>query len=167
MSQMPTSGFDWSGLFSNFTNLFGGNQPVASQSIPTVPIAGQAAASSQALPVITPQVMPITPQTSGESMGFSDRGMMLGSVLGTLASAIDPEGWGGRLGGGVASMTKGEQAARNSRDVANLQRAQNLEMMQALTQSIQNVGQPVSSPTASTQSSITSNPITSVPSKRK
>lgn len=142
MSQ--TSGFNPMGFF---TNLFGPKQPVSSAAFAPQGIPGQMTSLQSPIPaqMAQPQVQAqpqmaanaaVAQQTAGERMGFTDTGLGLGSMLGTLAAAIDPNGWGGRLGGGVAGMTQGEMSSRNSRDAQVAQRAHQLELMQALTQAI-------------------------------
>lgn len=140
MSQTANTsgGLDWLNMFTNMMRGMGQAQqamPAQQGQMPQATVPATTQPSAQ--PLQQPVVDNVQPElTSGEKMGFTDTGMNIGSMLGTLAAAIDPQGWGGRLGGGVASMTQGEMAARNSRDAQVAQRQHNLQLMQALTQAI-------------------------------
>lgn len=68
--------------------------------------------------------------TSWEKWGTSDTGLGLSAILGTLAQAVDPQGMGGRAGGAMSSMAKGEMASRNIADRTFQQQQMNKQMLE-------------------------------------
>ncbi len=109
-------------------------QPGNNQAIPTTTAAPTTSAGGTQSPLeaLTQRLQQGPQSTMGERLGITDEGLGISSILGSLAKAVDPSGWGGNLGGAYSQMMQGESAARNSRDIAYEQQMQNLTMMQLL-----------------------------------
>lgn len=70
------------------------------------------------------------PLTTWEQWGTPDTGLALSSILGNLALAVDPQGWGGRMGGAMSRMSQGEMSARNAAERVFEQRQSNQQLME-------------------------------------